>query len=139
MPIARSEPVEGMDGWIWDIFETTPKMSTYTMAFAIQDFESVSGTGNMTVWANKELIDAGYADYASVVGSDSITIMEELFGIKYTLSKMDMVHAPQFAAGAMENWGLVLYEYDYILYDKSNPDDNKKWDVIETISHELAH
>ena len=114
-------------------------MSTYTMAFAIQDFESVSGTGNMTVWANKELIDAGYADYASVVGSDSITIMEELFGIKYTLSKMDMVHAPQFAAGAMENWGLVLYEYDYILYDKSNPDDNKKWDVIETISHELAH
>eukprot|EP00091_Calanus_sinicus_P024978 TRINITY_DN9285_c0_g1_i1.p1 TRINITY_DN9285_c0_g1~~TRINITY_DN9285_c0_g1_i1.p1 ORF type:complete len:465 (+),score=118.97 TRINITY_DN9285_c0_g1_i1:334-1728(+) len=139
MPIARSEPVEGMDGWVWDIFETTPKMSTYTMAFAIQDFEFVSGSGNMTVWATKELIDAGYADYASIVGSDSIKFIEELFGVKYTLSKMDMVHAPNFAAGAMENWGLVLYEYDYLLYDQSNPNDNKKWDVFDTIAHELAH
>ena len=44
-PIASPEPVEGMDGWVWDVFQTTPKMSTYTMALAIQDFASVPAAG----------------------------------------------------------------------------------------------
>jgi len=138
MPIKESEPVEGMDGWTWDIFETTPKMSAYLIAFAIQDYGSVRGSDNVTVWATQEYIDAGYADYASLVGPDVINFMEELYGVEYGLPKMDMVNVPHFG-GAMENWGLVLYEFDYLLYDQNNPDEEKRWDVIETIAHELSH
>ena len=137
MPIIRSEPVEDMNGWVWDIFETTPTMSSYLIAFAIQDYESVSGSGNVTVWATKEYIDAGYADYAKEVGPASLEFMGETFGINYSLPKMDMVNVPHFLAGGMENWGLVLYEFDYLLFDPSNTDEDTKYNVIEYSSFEI--
>merc|ERR1711936_691800 len=141
MPIVKSEPVEGMEGWVWDIFETTPEMSSYTLALAIQDFEPVPAAGNMTIWATKSDVEAGYVDYASEVGPDCITFMEDLLDVKYSLPKMDMMSVPNFAAGAMENWGLILYEWDYLLYDQTKPDheNDRKYDVLDTIAHELAH
>ena len=40
----------------------------------------------------------------------------------------------------MENWGLITYEFDYLLYDPSlpDPDNDRKYDVLETIAHELS-
>ena len=139
-PVSYTEPVEGMDGWVWDVFETTPKMSTYTMALAIQDFSSVPAAGNVTVWAMSKYIDAGYANYAAQVGPKCISATESLYDVPYSLPKMDMVHVNNFG-GAMENWGLILYEFDYLLYDESqpDPDNDRKYDVLETIAHELAH
>ena len=38
-PLLRSEPLAGgeEEGWVWDVFEETPVMSTYLLALAIQD------------------------------------------------------------------------------------------------------
>ena len=47
--------------------------------------------------------------------------LESLLGVAYTLDKMDMVHVNSFG-GAMENWGLIMYEFDYLLYNPSLPD-----------------
>jgi len=139
-PIAYTEPVEGMDGWVWDVFQTTPKMSTYTMALAIQDFASVPAAGNMTIWAIAPYVEAGFTDYAAEVGPKCVSATEEVYKIPYMLPKMDMVHVNNFG-GAMENWGLILYEFDYLLYDSSipDPDNDRKFDVLETIAHELSH
>ena len=38
------------------------------MALAIQDFSSVPAANNMTIWAMSKHIEAGYADYAAMVG-----------------------------------------------------------------------
>ena len=139
-PVLYTEPVQGMSGWVWDIFATTPAMSTYTMALAIQDFASILASNNMTIWAMESHIQAGYADYAAEVGPQCVSITEKLYNTPYMLPKMDMMHINNYG-GAMENRGLIMYQFDYLLYDSSlpDPDYDRKWDVLETIAHELSH
>ena len=129
-----------MQGWVWDVFETTPIMSTYLIALAIQDFASVPAANNMTIWAMSAHVEAGYADYAAQVGPQCVAATEQLYNVPYSLSKMDMMHVNNFG-GAMENWGLILYQFEWLLYDSSKPDpeDDRKYDVLETVAHELAH
>ena len=51
----------------------------------------------------------------------------------------DLVAIPDFAAGAMENWGLITYRLTALLYDKNkSSDSNKQW-VAVVVAHELAH
>jgi len=46
---------------------------------------------------------------------------------------------PDFAAGAMENWGLITYRETALLYDpESTSSATKQW-VGVVIAHELAH
>lgn len=50
-----------------------------------------------------------------------------------------MVAVPDFSAGAMENWGLIIYRETALLY---NPEENSaanKQRVAVVVSHELAH
>ena len=50
-PLARSgELVEGRPGHTWDQFQSTPPMSPYLLALAIQDYIPTPGTRNLTVW-----------------------------------------------------------------------------------------
>ncbi|KAG8235173.1 hypothetical protein J437_LFUL015479 [Ladona fulva] len=39
MPLDRSEPIEGMPGWAWDHYQTTPPMSVSLAAYLVFDFE----------------------------------------------------------------------------------------------------
>ena len=51
----------------------------------------------------------------------------------------DLIAIPDFAAGAMENWGLITYRMTSLLYDKEeSSDSNKQWVAI-VIAHEIAH
>ena len=52
---------------------------------------------------------------------------------------IDLIAIPDFAAGAMENWGLITYRLTSLLYDKhKSSDSNKQW-VAVVVAHELAH
>ena len=52
---------------------------------------------------------------------------------------IDLIAIPDFAAGAMENWGLITYRLTSLLYDKEkSSDSNKQWVAI-VVAHELAH
>jgi aminopeptidase N len=50
-----------------------------------------------------------------------------------------MAAIPDFNAGAMENWGLVLYRERYLLYEPDRDPLSNKRAISLIISHELAH
>ena len=50
-----------------------------------------------------------------------------------------MIAIPDFAAGAMENWGLITYRETAMLYEKGVSSEGNKQRVAIVVSHELAH
>ena len=52
---------------------------------------------------------------------------------------LDLIAIPDFASGAMENWGLITYRETSLLFDpKTSSTSDKLW-VTKVIAHELAH
>jgi glutamyl aminopeptidase len=52
---------------------------------------------------------------------------------------VDLIAIPDFAAGAMENWGLITYRETSILYDDAETSSAAHQWVAIVIAHELAH
>lgn len=52
--------------------------------------------------------------YAATIGPKSLKQMELYTGIPFSsmgLDKLDLIAIPDFAAGAMENWGLITFRW----------------------------
>ena len=50
-----------------------------------------------------------------------------------------MIAIPDFAAGAMENWGLITYRETALLYKPGASSESNNMRVASVVSHELAH
>ncbi|XP_011631440.1 aminopeptidase N-like isoform X1 [Pogonomyrmex barbatus] len=134
MPLVKSLRLRG--GKIWDVFEQTIPMSTYTVAFVISEFESLE-VDNFRVWARPSALDQ--AEYSLDIGVAVLDALNNIFQLPYFLPKMDMVAVPDFKAGAMENWGLVTYRETAMLYDEKESSALAQQRVATVIAHELAH
>lgn len=77
--------------------------------------------------------------YALHAGIKVLQFYEDYYGIPFPLPKQDMMAFPDFAAGAMENWGLVTYREKYLLYSPDYYTLLQKMAVASVVSHELAH
>ena len=51
----------------------------------------------------------------------------------------DMVAVPDFDAGAMENWGLIVYREVLMLYRQGVSSAEDKKQIARVVAHELAH
>ena len=122
-------------------FEKTPIMSTYVLALIvgkINCIEKIAEGGTLVrVWTTEGLEDKG--EYALDVAIEILEYLEGYFGIEYPLPKLDHVAIPDFAAGAMENWGCITYREPALLFDPSNSSSATKQLVAEIIAHEMAH
>lgn len=67
-----------------------------------------------------------------------LAMMEEYFGIEYPYAKLDIVAVPDFAAGAMENIGLITFRETLLLLDESAPERQRRA-YAGVMAHELAH
>lgn len=123
-------------------FEKTVKMSTYLVAVAVSGFErkeAVSEVGKHTIGVLAPEHQMAKMDYALDVGTKLIDHYESFFGIKYPLSKLDLIAIPGFSASAMENWGLITFELESVLYDESDESISDKENVVIVIGHEMSH
>lgn len=122
-------------------FQTTPKMSTYLLAFVGGNFVGKSDRTKRGVKVNVYATPAqptGLLDYALDTAVKSVEFYEDYFGIDYPLPKLDNVALPDFSAGAMENWGLITYRESAMLADNNSAVDTQE-SVAITITHEIAH
>ena len=121
-------------------FDRTPIMSTYLIYLGVGDFEFLSGRqGKISVRVVTTKGNKSRGKYALDLGKKLIKSYEDYFGIKYPLPKLDLIAIPDFAAGAMENWGAITFRETILLYDPKTSSTRTKQFIAEVISHEIAH
>ena len=125
---------------VWK-FETTPRMSSYLLAFAAGDMQGITAkTKNGTlvgVYATKAH-PVSNLEFALDIAVRCIEFYEEYYGVKYPIPQSLHVALPDFSAGAMENWGLVTYREIYLLVDENSTALSRQT-VALVVAHELAH
>ncbi|RVW52472.1 Aminopeptidase M1 [Vitis vinifera] len=148
MPVIEEKP----NGHLKTVsYQESPIMSTYLVAVVIGLFDYVEDHTpdgiKVRVYCQVGKADQGkfaldvavktlglYKEYAS-----SSTDHQKYFACPYSLPKLDMIAIPDFAAGAMENYGLVTYRETALLYDEKHSAAANKQRVATVVAHELAH
>ncbi|KAJ3683358.1 hypothetical protein LUZ60_013585 [Juncus effusus] len=122
-------------------FEESPLMSTYLVAIVVGHLDYIeSQTQEGTkVRVYTQVGKSEQGKFALDVAIKCLDFYKDYFGVGYPLPKLDMVGVPDFAMGAMENYGLVTYREVVILYDPLLSSASDKQSVAVTVAHELAH
>ncbi|KAJ3113183.1 Aminopeptidase 2 mitochondrial [Phlyctochytrium bullatum] len=129
-------------------FATTPIMSTYLVAFAVGDIEFIETVATpkapadakpviVRVYTLKGEVEQGR--FGLEVAARTLEYFSEYFNEAYPLPKLDLIAIPDFAAGAMENWGLITYRNIYLLFDEKKSSAVAKQRIAYVVGHELAH
>jgi len=122
-------------------FEPTPIMSTYLLAWVSGEFiyeEALSNHG-VKVRTYATPVHEGKLSYALEVACKSMDFLDDYFDVPYPLKKFDQIALPDFAAGAMENWGCVTFRESALLYDPLLSDLSDKQYVADVVIHEMSH
>eukprot|EP00758_Cryptobia_borreli_P007209 Tbor_TRINITY_DN5258_c1_g2::TRINITY_DN5258_c1_g2_i2::g.16661::m.16661/K08776/NPEPPS; puromycin-sensitive aminopeptidase len=135
-------------------FATTPIMSTYLLAWTFGHFECIeqkipkthslsadskyssSGETLIRIFTPEGKVQDG--QFALEVASRTLPLYEKFFGSNYILDKCDLIAIPDFACGAMENWGLITYRETALLINEKSSSLSRRW-VALVVAHELAH
>lgn len=129
------------DGKVATIFETTPKMSTYLLAFVYGDMEYKEAKTKegvaVRIYATPDKVK--HTDFALDTAVKTLEFYNKYFDIPYPLPKCDFVALPDFASGAMENWGCITFREQGLVVDPDNTSlPMRQWSA-NVIAHELTH
>lgn len=122
-------------------FAPTPVMSSYLLAFIVGDFEHIErkSTDGVLVRVFTTPGKKHQAEFALDCAVKIVSFFNEYFAIPYPMPVLDLIAIPDFAAGAMENWGAITYRESALLVDPEHSSTmNKQW-VALVIAHEIAH
>eukprot|EP01013_Petalomonas_cantuscygni_P015429 TRINITY_DN3186_c0_g1_i1.p1 TRINITY_DN3186_c0_g1~~TRINITY_DN3186_c0_g1_i1.p1 ORF type:complete len:1136 (+),score=268.54 TRINITY_DN3186_c0_g1_i1:47-3454(+) len=128
------------------VFERTPAMSTYLVAMVVGPLTYVenmtsgaAGGRAVRVRVYGRTTASGQLALPAAFGAECLDYYEGRYNVSYPLTKLDMVAIPDFAMGAMENWGLVTYRESDLLVDPATASASSLQRALEVIAHELAH
>ena len=121
-------------------FAETPPMSTYLVALAVAKLECrealIDGT-RVAVYATPGQL--ALTGFAHEVMRACLPGLNTYFGLRYPLAKLDLVGVPDFAMGAMENWGAIFFRENRLLLDPAQASANTLRGVANVITHEVVH
>jgi aminopeptidase N/puromycin-sensitive aminopeptidase len=121
-------------------FATTPKMSTYLVAWVVGDFACTEGKQDgVPIRACATPDKVRMTRFALDAAKWDLHYYDKYFGIKYPMDKLDMVAIPDFEAGAMENFGCITFRETEMLVDEKNGTLPALKGVATTVAHEMAH
>lgn len=120
-------------------FQKTPRMSTYLLYVGVGHFEEIRrkvGVTDLIVASMPGKAKRG--EFALDIAEEAIEFYESYFGIPYSLPKLHLISVPEFAAGAMENWGAITFRETAIEASINSSVKNRK-KIADVVAHELAH
>ncbi|HEX8182356.1 MAG TPA: M1 family metallopeptidase [Candidatus Saccharimonadales bacterium] len=137
-----SEAENNTEAKMTTTFETTPRMSSYLLAFVVGDMQSKSAKTTsgveVSVWSTRaQPIDS--LDFGLDAAVRSIEFFEDYFGVAYPLPKAEHVALPDFSSGAMENWGLITYRERVLLAYPGESSQSIKETIALVVAHETSH
>ncbi|XP_025163241.1 aminopeptidase M1-C [Harpegnathos saltator] len=145
MPISKVASATSNSDTVITYFAPTPPMSTYLVAFVLSDFECLTSSIGSSSGKEIPLSVCTRAVYRNEVrfalrfAARALKYYSDLLRIDYHLPKLDLVAVPDFAAGAMENWGLVTFREAKLLRDGARTSYADMRSIALTVAHELAH
>ena len=126
--ISKGIKMENNSDYVWDIYETTPIMSTYTIGMAVLSTKYTYNVKQLEK-RNVSVITSYYDDATQeriLTNTDKyLRFYEDYYKDTDAVPKVDNLHSIGGRYAAMENWGLIVYFTGY------NDD--------LTIAHEVAH
>ena len=141
-----SETAAG-DKWKTVTFAQTRPLPTYLVAFAVGPWDIVNGPDiapseyRSDVLPLRGIAAHGEGHRMQHVLNETPTIihtLEDYYGFGYPFGKLDLLAAPDFSAGAMENPGLVTFRDWLLLLDADSAAKYVRGSFNVT-AHELAH
>ncbi|MFI4970639.1 MAG: M1 family aminopeptidase, partial [Lysobacterales bacterium] len=133
--------------WKTLTFATTRPLPTYLVAFAVGPWDVVDAAPIPANALRRHALplrgigphgSAKQLDWALRVAPEIVKFYEDYTAQPYPFDKLDLLGAPDFSAGAMENAGLIVYRDAYLLTDAHSPADHYR-SVFNIEAHEIAH
>ncbi len=121
------------------VFKQTPRMSTYLVFFGVGEFDIQADDKDPRVRTVTLPGQQEHAAYGLAFGRRALAFSEEYYGIDYPLTKMDLIAIPDFAFGAMENWGAITFRENLLLYYPETTSRAGEERICEVTAHEIAH
>ncbi len=122
-------------------FADTIPMSTYLVAFVVGELEGTEpshvGQAPLRVWGVPGKLPL--AGFGQEVAAFTLRFFEDYYGRAYPGDKLDLIAIPDFAAGAMENFGAITFRETALLVDEASATHQEKERVADVVAHENAH
>lgn len=121
-------------------FAPTPPMPSYLVAVTVGRFDVLEDTVDgiplriFTAPGKRE-----QARWAMQVTRQVLPYFARYFGRPYALPKLDQLAVPGTREGAMEDWGLISYIEDTLLFDPERSDEETRRRVFLLVAHEISH
>ncbi|OWR47404.1 protease m1 zinc metalloprotease [Danaus plexippus plexippus] len=119
VPVARTEDINDEPNAVWDHFERTPPMSTFTLGLVIADlkqfgsaihYEDENGNNiEIRVWGRPEFVEMleGLNEKVAQVFSE----VANFWQVPLPLRRLDIVALPNYqGVKPADNWGLIVFK-----------------------------